>query len=258
MLPFSKHIICYIYTFAPMDFYKNISDYYDSIFPTSPIQADFVKDSFSNTHDITLLDVGCGTANLCISLAPHFKKIIGIDPDESMLDIAREKAKAVKVALDFLALGMLDIEKHFNSLDGILCLGNTLVHLNSKEEILAFLKQARSALHQDGKLLMQIINYDRIIDRDIRFLPTIENDGIKFIRNYHYDAKKNSIDFETILSVESEEGELRNLIQLYPIRKEQLKNLLKEAGFGAVSFYGNFKRDPLSPESIPMVLEATL
>ncbi len=239
-----------------MEFYKSISEHYDYIFPTSPQQLSFVKDRFSDPHESTILDVGCGTANLCISMAPHFNKVIGIDPDLSMLQKAEEKADKTYSNLSFYPYGMLDIETQFKDLDGVLCLGNTLVHLNSDKEILEFLRQALKALRPGGKLLIQIINYDRIIDQDIRALPTLENDQIKFVRNYRYVTNKNILEFETQLTIKASDKVLRNLIQLYPIRRSELGNLLKNAGFGDVTFFGNFKGEALTDESIPLVLEA--
>ena len=239
-----------------MAFYKSISDYYDNIFPTSPQQLAFVKDHLSDPHEYTILDVGCGTANLSISMASHFKKIIGIDPDKIMLQKAKEKAGNAYPNLVFYPYGMLEIEKYFNDIGAILCLGNTLVHLNSEDEILAFLRQACKVLRPGGKLLIQIINYDRIIDQGIGSLPTIENDEVKFIRNYHYDATNNSLGFETNLSIKGTNEEIHNLIQLYPIRKRELEGLLRKTGFDSVSFYGNFKGEALTDNSIPLVLEA--
>lgn len=39
-----------------------------------------------------LLDLGCGTGEITIPLAPHFKEAIGLDPEEEMLNEAMRKA----------------------------------------------------------------------------------------------------------------------------------------------------------------------
>jgi ubiquinone/menaquinone biosynthesis C-methylase UbiE len=43
-----------------------------------------------------LLDLGCGTGELTVSLAPHFSDAIGVDPSEDMLSEARERATQAK------------------------------------------------------------------------------------------------------------------------------------------------------------------
>ncbi len=78
-----------------MAFYKSISEHYDDIFPLNPMQLDFVLKSFDTTSGLKVLDVGCGTGSLSIALAPHFGKVIGIDPDAKMLDLANDLAQVM-------------------------------------------------------------------------------------------------------------------------------------------------------------------
>lgn len=241
-----------------MAFYKSISEYYDAIFPLNLMQLDFVLKSFEKASELKVVDVGCGTGSLCLALAPHFREVIGIDPDEMMLKLAIEKARGNQPGLSFHPNGMLDLEKNdiFNNTDALLCFGNTLVHLSSEEEIIEFLRQAKTTLKPGGKLMIQIINYDRIFNDKISGLPTIENDSIKFVRNYHY-TDRNALDFETILSIKENGEEIRNTISLFPILKYELIRLAQKAGFHNILVYGNFKRDPYLPGSIPLLLQAT-
>jgi glycine/sarcosine N-methyltransferase len=243
--------------FCPMAFYESISPYYDDIFPLNPAQVNFILESL-DSGNIKLLDVGCGTGSLSIALSHHFLEVYGIDPDDEMLKLAEGKAGSKHPNLSLHPYGMLDLERMYEAgwFDAVLCFGNTLVHLASEEEVLKFLKQARTVLKPGGKLLMQIINYDRIFRESIRGLPTIENEQIRFVRNYHYPANEAIIDFETILTVKSSGQEIRNSIKLFPISRKVLEEMLVRAGFTDIEFFGNFKRDALQEESIPLVLEA--
>lgn len=240
-----------------MAFYKSIADYYDDIFPFSPPQKGFVSSCIPNISDAKLLDIGCGTGNLALALAPLCREIIGIDPDESMLEIARQKTADKFTNLQFHPYGMLDMEEKFKpvSFDAILCFGNTLVHLSTEDEIINFLRQSKHVLKPGGKLLIQIINYDRIIDQDISALPTIENDRIKFVRDYRYHPENNILDFETSLTIKENNQEIKNCIQLLPIRKADLENLMIKAGLTDIVFYGNFKKATLLGDSVPIVIE---
>ncbi len=197
-----------MHTFAYMAFYKSISDHYDAIFPLNPMQPDFVLKSFDKASGLKVLDVGCGTGSLCLALAPHFREVIGIDPDEMMLKLAIAKAGGDQPGLSFHPYGMLDLEKH------------------------------------------------DIFNEKIDGLPTIENDSIKFVRNYHY-TDRSALDFETILSIKESGEEIRNTISLFPILKDELIRLVQKAGFHDILVYGNFKRDPYLPGSIPLLLQAT-
>lgn len=240
-----------------MGFYKSIADYYKEIFPLQPLQASFVHDSFADPLDTSLLDVGCGTGDLTVELATSFKRLTGIDLDVAMLEIAR---KSIPENAEFQSLNMLDIGKRLGagSYEGILCFGNTLVHLNEPENISAFINQAGTVLARGGKLLIQIINYDRILDQEIKNLPTIESDHCSFERIYHYKKEEHIINFETILKIKKRGESIRNQIPLYPLRKAELSDMLTRAGFSSINYFGNFLRAPLKKDSIPLVVEASL
>jgi len=237
-----------------MKFYQSIADYYEQVFPLNKMQIDFVNRAFKETKNLLLLDIGCGTGSLSIELSKIFNEVIAIDLDTSMIEMALEKEHP---KVDFRVMNMLDIEQGFGqqSYDCVICFGNTLVHLESLKSILDFFFQTKKILKENGKLLFQIINYDNIIDNGINGLPTIENDTIKFIRNYTYHPAKNMIDFETILTIKKSKQQIKNTIQLYPLRKAEIEELLKQAGFSDWKFYGNFKRDTLTENSIPLVVE---
>jgi glycine/sarcosine N-methyltransferase len=86
-------------------------------------------------------------------------------------------------------------------------------------------------------------------------LPTIENDRVRFERTYRYNDG-GSITFRTILTVKGTGLVVKNEVPLYPLRKGEVEDLLSNAGFGAISFYGDFRKTLLMPESLPLVVEA--
>lgn len=55
----------------------------------------YLIQTFSLDGTGRLLDLGCGTGQLAIPLSPHFQEVIGIDPEQGMLD---EAQKAVGIA----------------------------------------------------------------------------------------------------------------------------------------------------------------
>lgn len=240
-----------------MSFYKSISEYYRDIFPLQPAQIGFVQHSFPDPGNTALLDVGCGTGDLSLELSKSFRHVTGIDLDPQMLDIARASAPA---NVDFQTLDMLQMGKTLGSkkLQCVLCFGNTLVHLDNPEQIFTFLKEAASLLAENGKLLLQIINYDRILDQDIKALPTIKSGECTFVRNYQYDSGRHIVNFETILNINGMKEPIHNTIPLYPLRQKELLSMLELAGFSSISFFGSFKRAALEEGSIPLIVEASI
>ena len=103
---------------------------------------------------------------------------------------------------------------------------------------------------------MQMVNYDRILEQNIQALPLINNKKVKFERYYEYIPKRNIISFVTVLMVKKKNRIIKNRVELYPLRKNELKELLKKAGFKNPLFYGSFAREPFSRISLPLIVEA--
>ncbi len=237
-----------------MDFYTRISNYYNDIFPLNKAQLPFVKSSVTNANKI--LDIGCGTGGLAIGLANIFDSVIAIDPNEKMLEIA--KSENQKTNVEFIVGGMLEIDNLFkaNCFNTVLCFGNTLVHLVSLEEINLFFKKVKNILKSDGSFFFQIINFDMVLDKNLPGLPTIENEEVKFVRNYSLDSE-GRIDFSTILTIKETGDEINNNVKLFPIRKNEIEVALSLAGFNNIESYSSFMKHKYDKDKLPLVFNCS-
>lgn len=240
-----------------MSFYQQLAPYYHHIFKINPAQVQFVVDSIQK-KEASILDIGCGIGTLSLALSHNFKTVTGIDLDAEMVNYAVKKLEQVSGTVDFHQLGMLDISNQFpkKTFDGIVCFGNTLVHLDSLEEVHDFITQSKSILKPRGKLLIQMVNYDRILSNEIKHLPLIENDEIRFEREYVFHAMQRTIDFNTTLTVKSTQQKIVNSVLLLPILHEELNRLIKMAGFLNVNYYGNFNKEPYTIDSPALIVAA--
>jgi glycine/sarcosine N-methyltransferase len=240
-----------------MVFYESIAAWYDQIFPFIPGQKRFIEQELETVSGKHLLDVGCGTGNLAMSLAAAGAQVTGIDLDEKMLAIALQKGEFEDRA-NFLRLNMLKVHEVFpaNSLDAVVCFGNTLVHLQRPGEILSFFNQTYRALNPVGKLMLQIINYDYVLDQGLDGLPLIDTESLTFERLYEFREQDELINFKTILTLKESGQVIRNSVPLLPIRRDLLYHLLNEAGFNQIDFYGSFDRSTMIRESFPLIITA--
>ncbi|AOY75977.1 class I SAM-dependent methyltransferase [Clostridium formicaceticum] len=244
-----------------MGFYEEFSKYYDIVFPTGQAQLKFIQEASKNTDD-KVLDIACGTGNYAIALAERGFQVSAIDLDEAMMKTVEEKARAKGVQLTTYVGDMRELGTYLQqrSFDLAFCIGNSLVHLTKLEEIQNALHQMHNILGNEGKLILQIINYDRIMKYSIDGLPTIEDReaGVKFVRKYNYDESKRLIYFNTELIV-TKNGETRtftNSVPLYPLLSHQLIAMLQIAGFKDVKLYGNFMEENYKEESYATVIIA--
>lgn len=240
-----------------MSFYQQIAPYYQHIFKINVNQVEFIRLKLPDSG-CKVLDIGCGIGTLSFELTKYYKNVLGIDMDAEMIRAASIKNKDDSKSIQFQQKSMLELAAFIDkkSVEGIICFGNTLVHLNSLDQIANFLKQSKAILKSKGKLLIQIVNYDRILKNNIKQLPIIENDEILFERNYCYRKVENKIDFNTRLTVKSTQQIIENSIELLPLLKNELTLLLKNAGFENCNYYGNFNQESYTINSPALIVEA--
>ncbi|WP_372755020.1 class I SAM-dependent methyltransferase [Mariniflexile sp.] len=240
-----------------MSFYQQIAPYYHHIFKINVQQIEFIKSKIPNP-DSNIIDVGCGIGTLSFELGSYYKHILGIDMDFEMIQAALRNTKSTLNTIQFQQLSMLDLNtiKDKNTIDGIICFGNTLVHLSSFDAVVDFLKQARVILKSSGKLLLQIVNYDKVLSKNITQLPLIDNEDIVFERYYSYRKSENKIDFNTRLTVKTTQELIENSISLLPLLQDQLADLLKNADFNNCNFFGNFNQVAYDLDSPALIIEA--
>jgi ftsJ-like methyltransferase len=226
-------------------FYNQIAEKYDFIFPLSPAHKTFFA---SELHGKTILDVGAATGNLTAYLSSQGYEVTAIDLSEGLIAKAAEKGVTVQ------QLNMLAIDE-LPTFDNIVCIGNTLPHLDSKTSVQLFLQKAYGQLTQGGKLVLQLVNFQKYFAQQqgdyLGNLPLIENDKVKFER-YYYLNEEGKIIFKTIL-----DDTIKNEELLQPIFADQLTQWLTQIGFQAINLYGNFKKDPFDKEkSMALIVTA--
>lgn len=236
-------------------FYTSIANQYHHIFPDNSVQINFLKRIFPY-NGAKVLDVGCAIGNLSFALSQLGFPVWAFDFDAQMIEIAQSKKPEDSMFPVFAQLDMRNVGQHYPALffHTVICFGNTLVHLLSDHDIRQFIQAAHQVLSPEGKLTIQILNYQHIIDNQIKTLPLIDNEHIRFERNYEFSQTSDLIDFKTRLTIKSTGQEIANSVQLYPIRKNKLQELLEEAGFGAFEFFGNFSEEAFRDNSLTLIV----
>lgn len=223
-----------------MQLYSQFAKYYDLIFPAKLETVQFLTQHFSQGH---ILDMACGSGEYSIALAKEGFFVTGMDIDPEMIAYATVKSKDSHQKVDFEEIGMLEFIPR-KQYDGIFCIGNSIVHLENLEYIKKTLEMFYKALKKQGKMILQIINYDVIPTNSISKLPSIENQGVTFHRTYvPIDDKR--LEFQT--SLQTPDAVFKNSAILYRLSAKDLLPLLKEVGFKVETTYGDFAKSPFVP-----------
>ena len=252
-----------------MGFYESISPWYDHIFPVDPQTVRFLADRARPGGRV--LDLACGTGGHAVELARLGFRVTGVDLDGAMIELARGKAAAIGgaaagpaaegPAAEFQVMDMREAGRRLPAGFGLVyCIGNSLVHLESEQAIGSLLADCRGLLEPGGRLVVQILHYDRIVSRNVVQLPTLacENPRLSFERRYDYSAGDRVVMFRTELRVREPSGErvVANTVALWILGRRALEKLAREAGFQDLEVFGGFGGEPLGPESLPLILSA--
>jgi SAM-dependent methyltransferase len=101
----------------------------------------------------TVVDLGCGTGRLTVTLARGGRRVVGVDPDRAMLDFARRREGGEDVAWvhgDSRSIGAANA-------DLVLMSGNVAQAING-EAWMRTLSDVRSALRAGGTLAFEVRN----------------------------------------------------------------------------------------------------
>ncbi|NLP09812.1 class I SAM-dependent methyltransferase [bacterium] len=203
-------------------------------------------------------DVGCGTGLHAIALSQLGLVVTAVDPAPAMLRAAAENAKANGVELTLLPVPMQSLHRSLSEpQDAVFCLGNTLPHLLNKRSLYAALKSAHRSLRCGGALVLQLINYERVLTKKERIVQISRAGETLFVR--FYDFLDNAVRFNVLIAETGAMPPSHRLIstQLRPYERSQLKAALHDCGFSSLECYGALSQQPYQPASPNLVLCAS-
>ena len=238
-------------------FYKNLAPVYQYVFPVME-KGNFLFNHFKNNK--VILDVGCSDGRVALALAEKDLnyEIIGIDLSQDLIEVAKDVTKN-NSHVSIRNMNMLDVGQDYstNYFDGIYCIGNTIVHLNDEKEITEALTSFNRVMKVDGRLIIQILNYDLILRDQIKELPLIDNENVRFEREYNFiDAQHMQFNASLTLKKDGEQRLTANTM-LYPITKDSLERCLHISGFEDLVWYSDFKASNYDPEKLTLIVVAT-
>ncbi len=239
-------------------FYETLARYYDRIFPLEATKVTFLAEEFGRVKAHSVLDVACGTGTYALALAEKGFAAWGTDLSPEMIRQAKQKAERQKLPVRFPVGDMREPGTLGIVFDGLFCIGNSLAHLLAEDELRHALAAMRETLRPGGAAVFQIVNFDRILDCGDTPLPVIERDKLRFVRIYK-PVSAELLHFYSRLAVKTDDGaeeDYENTIALRPIRRKDLEQYLRAAGFDSLTSYGDFKRSPYTYDAPAVIVSA--
>lgn len=197
----------------------------------------FFTDALRSVGARTVLDVATGTGFHSISLLRAGFEVTSVDGSAAMLERARLNARLCGVQLrpvhaDWRWLGR-DIAGRF---DAIVCLGNSFTHLFDEDDRRRVLCEYSALLAPGGLLILDQRNYDALLDHGARPSQRVYYCGAGVsVRPVHLDEELARFQYAFA------DGSVFHL-DMFPLRKLHMKQLLAEAGFARTITFGDFSK----------------
>lgn len=216
------------------------------------VELPFLQKQLNESNAHRVLDAACGTGMHAIALAKQGFQVAGADLSAKMIERSEANAKEAGVSVQFKAAGFGELSAAFGrqSFDALLCLGNSLPHLLSANDLQKALVDFANCLKPGGILILQNRNFDAVMKTRQRWMePQSAHEGESewlFLR--FYDFITNALLNFNILTLRREDGQTwqQSILStpLRPILSKELLSGLKKAGFQQVIPYGDMTGAP--------------
>lgn len=185
----------------------------------------------------TVLDVATGTGFHSVRLVEEGFETVSADGSPEML--AKAFANGLKHGGHILRVvhadwRWLNRDVH-GTYDAIICLGNSFTHLFSARDRRKALAEFYAMLKHDGVLIIDQRNYDALLDGDY---------GNKHVYYYCGDdvtAEPEYVDEGLARFRYTFPDKSRYHLNMFPLRKEYVRRLMREVGFQRIDTYGDFQ-----------------
>ncbi|MEX2116907.1 MAG: class I SAM-dependent methyltransferase [Bacteroidota bacterium] len=248
---------------AVRDFYDSLSEDYDLMTQFSerfPRERPHFQELLERFHVRRALDAGSGTGFHSILLAQLGVQVTAVDISPKMITALRGHVQQYGLEVKSFVSGFREIPEIVGgTFDAVFCMGNSLAHATSREELVSWLCAFGDVLLSDGVLILQNLNYDHILAQRRKIQSTKEVGSKSFTRFYDYEGERVIFNILTAEGTDRGIKERLRKVSLFPLKKSDLVDALESAGFSDIQTFGGISLDPFHAEtSKDLVISARL
>lgn len=202
----------------------------------------------------SILDLGCGTGGHDVYWAEMGYNVVGVDSAKEMIAHARRVSEEKEVDAEFQCLRMTDFANQIQQqFDSVICVGNTLPHLLTEDDVRRLFQQAFKSMKPTGTAVFQLLNYARFLAVKKRDFPVksriVDGKEYLFIRAYDYQPGHIVFNFTVAVKEDGVWTAHSHQVQHFPWQLAQLLPLMRECGFTQVMSYGGYDFSEFDPDN---------
>jgi len=249
---------------SQLEFFERLSDSYDQLisWPTRiATEGMFFKKLVSDNKLKSSLDVACSTGFHVIMLRRLGLDAVGIDASPKMIEKARTNSVTCGVTVEYILGDFTNMSKRFSEgFDLITCLGDTVAHLKSGQDLKKLVQEVYKGLNPGGLFVIQARNYDFVMKHQARFTPpTGSRNGTEetlFFRLLDFNPKSLNLSIARFRWHENRWESSVHTTEIYPYLKKELESVLKSVGFAKLESYRNYNFEDYDPNGSDLILIA--
>ena len=124
---------------------------------------------------LKVVDLGAGFGMHAVPLARRGNNVIAIDESQILLNAL--KSNVDDLPIQTIRDDLVDFPRHLSGeVDLILCMGDTLTHLENRSAVERLFDSAKRALRPRGRLVLTFRDYSRVLSDEERFIPVRSDD----------------------------------------------------------------------------------
>jgi SAM-dependent methyltransferase len=202
-----------------------------------------------DTEPEKILDMPCGVGRHSIELAERGFDVTGVDATSAYIDSAKEALEESDAEVEFIENDMRDFSRE-ESFDLALNLWNSFGYFRDDGDNREVLENFFSSLKPGGALVMQVLGKE-VIESGKHWQ---EQDGTYLLEEYRIAEDYTWMENRWVLI---ENGEITEYSPSYRIYSaEELKEILKDVGFGSVEVFGGLDGSSYDDSSEYLVVVA--
>jgi len=209
----------------------------DSLRKQSRMEARFAQDALRLRKGAHILDVGCGFARHAIELAKRGYEVTGLDRSELMLGRAQFGAEKAGTSLTLVLADMRELAER-EVYDAAILMGQSFGYFDDRGN-LEVLQRVHQALKPRGRLLLEVMNRDRVLNE----LPRStwwQRSGRLYLDESEADYEQSRLCVKRTIIFDDGRTPVERYLDIRLYGVHELQALLTMAGFRCAQISGSY------------------
>ena len=256
-----------------LESYRNYSRIYDQVHERRNSSDVSFWVSEARQAGTPVLELACGSGRIALPLVRYGLRTHGIDNSKDMLQLLKQKVSLEPESVkNLLTWELADMKKFPEDAKGKYAFAfvafDALQYLHKKEEQQAIFSRVHKVLKEGGVFIVDVFNPnpafmqgwgEPITLAEVKNSPEAEDRIVWQCIPQAYEEASKVVTMPNrflIYHAGREDPETITIpAQYYCFSKEELEQLFKEAGFDNIETFGNYTKEPFTPESPQIIMK---